>query len=221
MINPIIWMYWEDVPGRRRPPYLDLSLESIRRQTGNATLRVLDPTSVLDWLTDIQPEVWSSLPGPTYRADYARTRLVHRYGGLWLDCDVIALSPLEELFEPLEHGELVGWGRDLEGRFYNGLFAARPGSPVVGEWIRAQDEVLRGSSDWASLSWAALGQDIVGPIARRSRYANFPSPRVAPVPWYAWRRLLSRLESPRRVLAYRPVTVMLWNNRLTPYLERV
>jgi hypothetical protein len=138
-----------------------------------------------------------------------------------MDCDVIAMSDLEELFEPLEKEEVAGWGREHEGRFYNGLFVSRPGAAMLAEWIEAQDEVLQRSSDWSSLSWAALGQDIIRPIARRSRYVNIPSSRIGPVPWFEWRRFLSKLERPSRVLSAQPVTVMLWNRELGPRLERV
>ena len=214
----IIWMYWEDLPGRRRPPYLDVCLETIHHHKGDAEVRLLDEESILRWLPDLAPEIWRRFPNPMYRSDYARTRLVHRHGGLWLDCDVIAVSSLDPIFDALETDELVGWGGDLEGRFYNNLFAGRPGGALLEEWIRQQDEVAERVGDQGTLSWGALGQDIIWPLARRSSYRDLPSRRIAPIPWYAWRQLLSRVASPAIVLAHRPITVMLWNSAMAPFV---
>lgn len=213
-----IWMYWEETPGRTRPPYLDLCLETIHHHAGDAEVRVLDETTVFRWLPDMSDEVWFTLPSPVSRADYVRPRLVHRHGGLWVDSDTIAMSPLLSILGEIERNELVGWGRELGGRFYTNLFAGAPGGRFLKEWIREQDEVLRRTANWRTLGWAALGQDITWPLARRSSYLNMPISRIAPVPWWRWRELLSRLPSPGKVLADQPITVMLWNKEMGPEL---
>src|SRR5437667_2135544 len=48
-----IWMYWEDPPGRGRPPYLDLCLESIRRQSSGLDVRVVSRDGLVDLLPDL------------------------------------------------------------------------------------------------------------------------------------------------------------------------
>jgi hypothetical protein len=131
------------------------------------------------------------------------------------------MAPLEELFEPLREYELAGWGRELGGRFYSNLFAARAGASMLAEWIDEQDEVLNRSDDWSTLSWGALVQEIIRPIARRSSYYVYPINRIAPVPWYQWRRLLSRWQSPNDIMKHAPLTVMLWNKPMGPHLKNV
>lgn len=215
------WMYWENLPNGARPPYLDLCLQTIRRHLGSLELHLLDERSVLDWLPELQADVWHKLPTPVYRADYARTRLVHRYGGLWLDFDSIAIDSLDKLLKPLDRAELAGWGCELGGRFYNNLFAGRPGAEVLERWIIAQDDVLSASTNWRKLTWAALGQDIIGPISREHGYHCLPMHQIAPVPWYEWRRFLSRCQSPGRILVHSPITILLWNKQLGPILNHV
>jgi hypothetical protein len=212
-------MYWEDVPGGRRAPYLDLCFETIQRHAGSMEIVVVNRGTAFDWLADLDPGTWERLPTPVYRSDYVRTRLLHQYGGLWLDFDVIATAPLSELIQPVETGpaEVLGWGGEID-RFYNNLFAARPRAPFLEQWIDLQDAVLDRTADWQQLSWAALGQDIVQPLARELDYHCVPIGKIAPVLWYEWRRFLSPFQSPAACLARDPHTVMLWNNVMGPVI---
>ena len=216
-----VWMYWEDVPGEHKAPYLELCLETIKLHLDeDMCLHALDEEGVFEWLPDLSPEVWEKLGTPVRRADYARVRLVERHGGLWLDADCIAMAPLRPLLEPLGPHEVVGWGSDLGGRFYNNLFAASPGAPLLRGWIEAQDAALAAQEDWRLLSWAALGQDLMRDLVTAHGCHALPSERIAPVLWYEWRRLLSPLQSPARVLASEPITVMLWNREMGRHLAR-
>lgn len=217
-----VWAYWEDRPGRRRAAYLDLCLETIERQLDDRMkLHLLDEKSVFEWLPDLSATLWTKLETPISRSDYARVRLVERYGGLWLDVDCIAVSSLRALVEPLSRHSVVGWGADLGGRFYNGLFAGRAGSPMLRHWIALQDELLGSRGDWSALPWAALGQDLMPTLTATHSYHNLESSKVAPVKWYEWRRFLSPYQSATKVLSSSPVTVMLWNSAMEPELCRL
>lgn len=217
-LTPRIWAYWEDLPGRRRSSYLDLCLETVRRHAGGTPLQLLDRGSVLEWLPDLDQRVWERLPAPYLRADYARSRLLHRYGGLWTDVDVIAVAPLGKLLGALDEAEMAGWGREF-GRFFIGLCAARPGGVFTADWIDGQDATLATNDDWDRLPYRALGQDVVWGLAQRHAWSSWPAGQVAPVPWYQWRRFFSRVESPTRLLAARTATVVLWNASMGPRLE--
>jgi hypothetical protein len=127
-----------------------------------------------------------------------------------VDIDTVALSSLSELLDSLDDTGTVCFGREL-GRFYGGLCAARPGAPFVSAWAEEQDKALSRQPDWSALGYAALAQDVTWHLARREPWKALPMDKVAPVPWEQWRRFLSRVESPARILAQRPITVVLWN----------
>ena len=214
-----VWMYWENPPGRTRPAYLDLCQDTIRYHLGaSLEFHIVDDTSIFEWLPDLDPSIWSRLTVPAQRADYARTRLVYAHGGLWLDADCIAVGPLDALVGYLGTHELASWGSDVKGRFFNNLFVARAGSPLLALWMQSQDETLASSDDWTSLSWSALGSDAFHPFMSDGNYTNIPFKKVAPVLWYEWRRFFSPFQSPADVLASSPVTVMLWNKGMGPIL---
>jgi len=200
-----VWMYWEDLPGRTQAPYLRLCRETVERNAGLAVV-VLSRESVHDYVK-LDGDRWRNLASPVYRSDYLRTRLLYAHGGIWMDSDTIALQSLSELLIPLEQHQIVGFGQEAGGRLYTGLLGGRQGSELMRAWMDAQDEAIeRGLT-----SYAALGQEISwSMIAPRAGY--WPLAQVAPVMWWEWRRFASRLDSPARVLAADPVTVVLWNS---------
>lgn len=209
-VAPAVWLYWETRPGRTRPGYLDLCLETIRRHTPPLELRCVGPDDVVTWLPDLDVDRWYALPAPNYRSDYARSRLLAHHGGVWVDIDTIALSPLSQLTEAVDDAGTVCFGKEL-GRFYGGLSAARAGAPFVCAWAEEQDKALSRQVDWSTLGYAALAQDITWHLARREPWTSLPLEKVAPVPWEQWRRFFSSVESPARILAPAPITVVLWN----------
>lgn len=214
-----VWTYWEDPPGGARPAYLDLCLETIRAHSASLEVRLLGREDVKSWLPDLDAERWHRLPAPNYRSDYLRSRVLQRYGGIWIDIDTIAMSALTELLDEIDHTGTVSFGREL-GRFFGGLCAAVPGAAFVDAWVEEQDRVLSRSDDWSTLGYAALAQDVTWHMARRFPWKALPMDRVAPIPWYQWRRFLSRVEPPKELLSRSPITIVLWNAVMAPYLRR-
>ena len=199
-----IWMYWEDFPGKHRAPYLDLCLETIELHAGQMPVTVLDRRSVHNHI-DLDRRRWDDLPNPVYRADYARVRLLHAHGGLWVDFDTIALRPLCQLLDNLADHDAVGFGQEIQGRFYNSILSSRPGSSVMASWLAQQDEAIaRGIK-----GYAALGQDISWEMSTLAGHWHIE--KVAPVMWWEWQRFCSRLESPSRILNASPIVIVLWN----------
>jgi hypothetical protein len=214
----VVWAYWEDGPRRSRSVYLDLCIETIARHAAPLELRLLSRGDAVTWLPDLDVERWESLPAPNYRSDYVRSRVLQRYGGVWMDVDTVALSPLSQLVDELDDTGMVCFGKEV-GRFFGGLCAAAPGTAFVDAWVEGQDKALSRHRDWAELPYAALAQDVTWEIARRLPWKALPMERVAPVPWYEWRRFFSRIESPRLLLKASPVTIVLWNAVMAPRLR--
>jgi hypothetical protein len=214
-----VWAYWEDGKRRQsRSVYLDLCLETIARHAGALELRVLSRHDALGWLPDLDVERWEALPSPNYRSDYVRSRLMQRYGGVWIDVDTVAMAPLSRLLDEIDDSGVVCFGREF-GRFFGGLCAAAPGTAFADAWAEGQDRILDRYRDWSELPYAALAQDVTWEVARRLPWKSLPVGSVAPVPWYQWRKFFSRTESPRRVLAGDPITVVLWNAVMAPRLR--
>lgn len=205
-----VWTYWEDQGDRVRPPYLDLCAETIRHHLSGLALEVVDARSALELLPDLDEALWRRLPDPVRRSDYCRIRLLHRYGGAYLDVDCVAVAALTKLLEPLESHSFVCFGAEESG-VQNGFLAARPGAPFLERWIEAQDRILADNDDWTSLPQTALGERLATPISSEVERFSFPERTISPVMWYEWGRFFSRATSPDWVFRHAPLTVMLFN----------
>jgi hypothetical protein len=203
-----VWMYWETPSGRTKPAYLDLCLETIERHGEGLSLHALNEAAIRDFLPDLRPEV--SRLTPNHRSDYYRSRLVHKYGGIWLDADLIALRPLRELLEGWNGKDVAVYGRP-SGNLSAGCFAAVPGSPLLTEWIERQDETLDVEEE---MPWNALGKYSLVAASMNHDYHPLPVDRIAPLPWQDWMKLLSKWRSPRRYLRADPIVFMLYNKFL-------
>ena len=164
--------------------------------------------------------LWNRLPGPARRADYVRTRLVHRHGGVWLDIDVIALSPLSGLFDMIVEGRPVFAGEDDKHPMSVNLFGAYPHDPILGAWLEEQDRVITHASDLNTLDWNALGSLILARLLPAAAFTQLPATRFLPLAWYEWQRFLSPYEPVDPILAHQPITVMLFNAVMKRDMQR-
>ncbi len=79
----------------------------------------------LDWLRNRSE--FEQAPRLTTRSNIARYEIIHREGGLYIDCDFEALRPIDELLD----GASLVVGEERSGLLSNGLFAAVPGHPTL------------------------------------------------------------------------------------------
>ena len=91
----VVWAYWEDGPrgvalGVPRPVPRDH--RASRRAVGAA--RAVAPRRRRRGSPTSTSSGGSRCRRPNYRSDYVRSRVLQRYGGVWIDVDTVALSPL-------------------------------------------------------------------------------------------------------------------------------
>ena len=105
-----IWMYWEDKPGVNKPNYLKLCYQTIIKNKGTSQqLHLLDQNSIYQYLPDLRTDLDQKCNIPQ-KADYIRLALLQRYGGIWLDSDIIIFRPLDKLFLLLNEYDFIGFG---------------------------------------------------------------------------------------------------------------
>lgn len=72
-----------------------------------------------------------------FLSDYARLRVLHEYGGIYLDTDVLFVKPLDELLSNASF-----WGKDKNGLVEPVVIGALPNNKLVGNCL---DRYINGS----------------------------------------------------------------------------
>ena len=110
MGDRVIWMYWETLPGKTKPGYIDLCIESVKFNCGRCfDVIVLDNITILDYLPELKDLDLTFLHLPQ-RVDYYRYSLLEKYGGVWIDADILVLKCICPFYNKLKKHDYVGFG---------------------------------------------------------------------------------------------------------------
>lgn len=152
-LKPTIWMYWENkLPNSKRPAYLDLCYETVVKHCSETfNIILLDERTIFDYLPNVRRDLDAKCSIPQ-KTDYYRYMLLYKYGGIWLDSDIIVLQDLSPLIDKLniDGYDYVGAGcHSSTGctpsgypRPSNWLMASVPNSKLMASCLKKADEVL-------------------------------------------------------------------------------
>lgn len=218
----IIWQYWETRGSK--PRFVD-GLHKIARRNAGARVIQITPETLPYYLPDL-PNAVHSIEELAHKADMIRTRLVARYGGMWLDSDAVVLRDLNWIFDFLETAQFVGFNdhgdfSETQQQIRVNCFAAPAGSPVMSEWVAAQEAKL----PQGQFRWQEIGTELIDLVCLRYRNSIkiLPFRLICPVSWKDVRRFGSPWKTPRGIIEDVHV-VMLSNKSLErhyPELRRL
>jgi hypothetical protein len=192
--KPAIWMAWTG--NNPLPDILALCLASVRRHNGgDFDVIVVTPGNLRRYLDPHPAYNYLSL---THRADYLRLCLLHRYGGVYLDMDTVALRPLTEVYGELAAHDLVTYDGEPWGEVFGiSVFGpTRRDSSLTRAWSEALERLLDHRHDALAahrrtdpnpdgdcLGWSEILRDVVTPIARQLIDAGQLSARLLDPAW--------------------------------------
>jgi FkbM family methyltransferase len=170
--------------------WLGASMPQRYRRYGEHWAELNPDWEVRDWTADSLPRLrnqalFDLVDLPAQKCDIARLELVHRLGGLYVDCDFEPLRPVGDLFA----NHHLALAEQVPGGLVNSLFAATTANEFL-------DEAIRRLPRWFSRNLAApvpvqTGPDYFTDLALRLRVREDPGCRIFPAeyffpyPWYA------------------------------------
>jgi len=95
-------------------------------------------------IKDYYPEylsLWNDFTIPIQRADFVRYCILHKYGGIYVDCDVKPLRSLNSLFK--KDYFFVTWHDDKLRLPYNAVMGSQPGNNIYREIMKHCEESFR------------------------------------------------------------------------------
>lgn len=107
-LKPILWQYWEG----NLPDYIKLCMETVDKHcSNNFKIIRLNPQNIKEYLPEIEEyeENINTLIIPQ-KVDIYRIMLLYKYGGMYMDADVIVLRNPSEIMDKLKEFDFVGFG---------------------------------------------------------------------------------------------------------------
>ena len=95
-------------------------------------------------IKDYYPEylsLWNDFTIPIQRADFVRYCILHKYGGIYVDCDIHPLRSLSSLFK--KDYFFVTWHDDKLRLPYNAVMGSQPGNNIYREIMKHCEESFR------------------------------------------------------------------------------
>lgn len=125
-IPKMVWMYWHD---NQLPKSMALNINKIRRDNPDHDVHLITQRTLRQWLPDLN--FISSDLTLAHKSEIIRLELLHRYGGIGIDCSTL-------LFENLSWVHKVHQERsmDLIG-YYRERSTINFLSPVTESWFLA------------------------------------------------------------------------------------
>lgn len=172
-----LWMYWENAKGSSIPPHIEKSMARAAEFTSYPTHIVTDKT-IGDYITP------PKLPNLkiAHKADVYRALLLHKYGGIWADADMIWLQNFDHLYSDT-HATIFNKSGTEKDATRIEVIAVPPNSPIMEEWSRCQMAILEVKGK--NIRWTDIGSKALTPVVRKyqERCKFLPIHLICPVEW--------------------------------------
>ena len=172
--KPYLWQYWENKNNKQTPAYIQLCLDSVVANCSKSfNIVVLNETNITKYLPEllqmnhskqcvdsdtICKTIYDNLMNLpiAQKVDFYRILLLYKYGGIYIDADIVVLrDPIEIIdrlykFDPLPNNlyvsnnkyELIGFGctgnkcKDGYGKPSNWIIASKPTSYIISRVLK-------------------------------------------------------------------------------------
>ena len=180
----VIWTYWETKPGRKKPGYIDLCLNSIKHNCGKCfKVIILDEKTIYDYLPEISEIDLSKLELPQ-KVDYYRYCLLEKYGGVWLDADILVIKCICPFYNKLKNSDYVGFGCGYDqnvcsntlygySKPLNWFMISKPGTPFI-KCVKgnAERKIMEANSRKVQLPYHEIGKVILSECYEKLNNGN-------------------------------------------------
>lgn len=166
-----IWAYWAQ-GYEQMPEFFKLCVGTWQRLNPHWDVRVLDKASVHEYVSEAElPNRFMQMLSHQTASDAIRLALLSRYGGVWLDVNIILLTSLDRFcwdkissgrksgavfFHPFYGTEVMG-GEDFVESWF---MASKPGNPFFLQWRDLFRELFHNRLDIKGLMQHPLYQGL-------------------------------------------------------------
>tara|TARA_Y100000389_G_scaffold204035_1_gene254623 strand:+ start:8061 stop:8945 length:885 start_codon:yes stop_codon:yes gene_type:complete len=145
-----LWLYWENKKGQIKPTYIELCRDTVKKHCSkDFKIHFLNEKNVYRYFPNMRKDLEKlSIP---QKVDYIRLLALQKYGGIWLDSDIIVFKSLKPLIEKLRYFDFAGFGcHDIKcqltnngfGKPANWVMISRRNGILITECLKSADNLL-------------------------------------------------------------------------------
>jgi len=139
-----LWTFWDG----SKPAYIDLCQQALFRHCHKTfDIHVLDRAEAEVLVGPLKGETWN------HRTDYLKPLLVQRFGGWWIDADMLVVRDFSAWNGYLKDHDFIG---------FPGFFTAREDSLLLAYWRAEMDKVANPTFS-----------DLIQPLLTHDRYKEY------------------------------------------------
>ena len=149
-----VWLYWEG----EKPDWIKMCHYTVFNHASNAKL--ISPQE-FETLRTTDTDIDLSGLCVAHRADFIRSFLLAKFGGIWIDADCLVMKSLLPLFELLAKYDFIGY-RERSGFITNNFMGAPANSRIAMAYFQNICDILRSGQhiEWLTLGSHALTSTI-------------------------------------------------------------
>ena len=142
--KPYLWQYWDNINSRETPAYIKLCMKTVDKHCSNSfNIIRLNKNNVYTYLPELlkyKDKIEKLIIA--HQVDIFRIYLLYKYGGIYVDADVVVLRDPKEVTDKLRTYDFVGFGctGDKCKNGYpnpsNWILASRPTSILMAQTIK-------------------------------------------------------------------------------------
>ncbi len=122
--KPYLWVYWENLKGKTMPGYIALCRKTLLKQCHDSfNIVELNEKNIYNYLPNLKKMENNLIINQlciAQKVDFYRVCLLHEYGGMYIDADMIIMKDLKEITDKLNDYDYVGFGEYEMGKAKSG-----------------------------------------------------------------------------------------------------
>lgn len=180
--KPYLWQYWEGI----MPDYINLCMETVNKHCSiNFNIIRLNKQNIYMYLPEIKEyeDKINKLIIP-HQVDIYRIMLLYKYGGIYMDADVIVLKNPIEIIHKLKEYDFIGFGCTGDNCTYgygnpsNWLLASRPNTKLMSNILKTLLDKLNKQDrfDYHDLGKMVIWKELDNLIKTQNyKYFHYPN----------------------------------------------
>jgi phosphorylcholine metabolism protein LicD len=141
LTKPFLWQYWDNIDDKKTPAYISLCLKSVDKYCSKSFNIVrLNKDNIFTFIPELEKyKTKMEKLIIAHKVDIYRIFLLYKYGGIYMDADIICLRNPIEIIDKLDQHEFVGFGCTGQeckmgyGKPSNWIMASRPNGILMGK----------------------------------------------------------------------------------------